>query len=87
MANSKGSEFGGVPGKIAPLPHELSAYEQHRLAMKIDPTDEATSVEDMRLLEAIAERRKTIDNPDAFTGDGSLPPAAPPQESAIRPVL
>jgi len=84
---TKGSEFGGVPGKIAPLPHELTAYEEHRLTVAIDPMDEGSDADAMRLLEAIAERRKGIENPDGFTGDGSLPPAAPPQESAIRPVL
>ena len=84
---TKGSEFGGVPGRISPLPHELEPHERHRLTLAIDPMDEATTDDDMRLLEAIAERRGSIANPDGFTGDGSLPPPAPPQPSAIRTVL
>lgn len=84
---TKGSEFGGVPGMIAPQPHELTAYETHRLTLAIDPMDDTTTAEDMRVLEAIAEKRGGIANPDGFTGDGSLPPPEPPSPAAIRPVL
>lgn len=65
---TQGSEYGGVPGKIAPLPHELSSYELARLERAIDPTDAVTSAEDQRLIEARRERRGSINNPDGFDG-------------------
>lgn len=61
---SKGSEFGGHPGRIQPLPHELDAREEARLMRAIDPdpawvdTDPAIvaekvdTVEDQRVLDA-----------------------------------
>jgi hypothetical protein len=33
------SEYGGVPGRIAPLPHELDAAEAARLERAAEPTD------------------------------------------------
>lgn len=46
---SKSSEFGGVPGRIAPLPHPLTAAEQSRLERAIDPMDLEGSVEAQRV--------------------------------------
>lgn len=34
------SEFGGVPGRIAPVPHEPTRAEMLRLAYATEPTDE-----------------------------------------------
>lgn len=56
----KGTEFGGQPGLIQPLPHPLSASERARLQRAIDPDPEtvvtgpklANTEEDQRLLEA-----------------------------------
>lgn len=65
---TKGSEFGGVLGKIAPLPHKLRAHEEARLMRQIDPMDSETSVDDQRIKEARSEGRPGIANPDGFTG-------------------
>lgn len=74
MVNYKGSEYGGVPGKIAPLPHELSPYETFRLAYQISPDDITVgpqSIDDARVAEARAEGRGGIQNPDGFDGGGA----------------
>jgi hypothetical protein len=71
---TKGSEFGGVAGRIAPLPHSLSGQEQARLMRKLDTdffpgeTPVLASVEDARIAEAIEEGRGGILNPDGFAG-------------------
>lgn len=49
---SKGSEFGGQPGRIQPLPHELTSAEEARLMRAIDPMDEAGDVEAQRIVDA-----------------------------------
>lgn len=55
----KGTEFGGQPGLIQPLPHELTAKERARLQRAIDPDPEredlpakANTEEDQRIQEA-----------------------------------
>lgn len=55
----KGSEFGGQPGLIQPLPHELTAAERARLQRAVDPDPEWVTLppklnteEDMRIAEA-----------------------------------
>lgn len=55
MADKRASEFGGVPGRIQPQPHDIqdSAYEQHRLIMSTDPTDATDTPEG-----ALARERK-----------------------------
>jgi hypothetical protein len=48
MARSKkSSEFGGVPGRIAPDPHTpaLVSWEQARLNVQTDPADALSSPE------------------------------------------
>lgn len=65
---TKGSEFGGVPGKIAPMPHQLTPYEEARLMRAIDPMDEETDITAQRAAEARAEGRPSIANPDGFDG-------------------
>lgn len=44
---SKGSEYGGVEGLIAPLPHNVrtSAHEQLMLLMNTDPGDETSGLD------------------------------------------
>lgn len=37
---SKGTEFGGQPGRIQPLPHPLTAAEEARLMRAVDPDPE-----------------------------------------------
>lgn len=51
---TKGSEFGGVPGRIAPLPHELTPAEEARLMRAtMAAEDPATAtVETERVAEA-----------------------------------
>jgi hypothetical protein len=49
---SKASEFGGVEGRIQPLPHDLTGAEQARLMRAIDPTDGVTGVEAQRVVDA-----------------------------------
>lgn len=49
---SKGSEFGGQPGRIQPLPHKLTAAETARLQRSIDPMDEQGNEESQRIVEA-----------------------------------
>lgn len=65
---TKGSEFGGVPGMIAPEPHRLTVAEEAALMRRIDPMDSTTSLEDQRAAEARREKRSGIVNPDGFTG-------------------
>lgn len=62
------SEFGGVPGRIAPLPHEPSAAESARLERNIDPMNPNGDAVSQRIVEADDERR-SVANPDAFTGE------------------
>jgi hypothetical protein len=70
----KGSEFGGVAGRIAPSPHKLTAPEEARLMRQLDTdffpgeTPELASVEDARVAEAKMEGRGGIANPDGFAG-------------------
>jgi hypothetical protein len=74
MAETNGSEYGGVGGLISPLPHVLTAYEEARLMRVLDtyvpPGEEPVlaSVEDARIAEAVREGRGSIVNPDGFTG-------------------
>lgn len=49
---AKGSEFGGHEGRIAPLPHALTAAEASRLERATNPNDEAASVEAQRIVDA-----------------------------------
>lgn len=49
---TKGSEFGGVPGRIAPLPHELTGAERARLERATEPTDPVDTAEEARVREA-----------------------------------
>lgn len=65
----KASEFGGVPGMIAPEPHKLLGHEEAGLMRRIDSMDGTTSVEDQRIAEARREKRSGIANPDGFTGE------------------
>lgn len=48
--SKKPSEFGGVPGLVAPQPHDvqISAYEQARLQRAVDPAD-ATDTPELAL--------------------------------------
>lgn len=51
---TKGSEFGGVPGRVAPLPHTLTPAEEARLmraTMEAEDPSTAT-VESVRVTEA-----------------------------------
>lgn len=50
----KGSEFGGVPGRIAPLPHTLTPAEEARLMRATMDTDDPSveTVESRRVAEA-----------------------------------
>lgn len=49
---TKGSEFGGVPGRIQPLPHELTGAERARLERATEPTDPTDDAELVRVREA-----------------------------------
>jgi hypothetical protein len=61
--SKKPSEFGGVPGLVAPQPHDISssAYEQARLQRAVDPADSTDSVELALAREWEREGRKTGD--------------------------
>lgn len=48
----KASEFGGVSGRIAPLPHRLTAAEASRLERNTDPMDAQASVDNQRIVDA-----------------------------------
>lgn len=61
---SKGSEFGGVDGLIAPLPHELESWETATLEYRTDPMDPTADADTQRLKEAGG----SISNPDGFKG-------------------
>ena len=49
---AKGTEFGGHAGRVAPLPHELTAAERARLERATNPTDVEANAETQRIVEA-----------------------------------
>lgn len=61
---SKGSEFGGVPGLIAPEPHEMEGWERAAAERRTDPNDATDDADAVRLREAGG----SIANPDGFKG-------------------
>lgn len=48
----RSTEFGGVSGRIAPLPHALTAAEAARLERNTNPNDEGATVEKQRVVDA-----------------------------------
>lgn len=55
--DSRESEFGGVPGRIAPLPHELTSEERTRLERATDPMNPSDTAEAALVREWTAEGR------------------------------
>lgn len=51
------TEFGGVPGRIAPLPHPLTAAEASRLERATHPANPADTPEAVLIREWETERR------------------------------
>lgn len=58
MALRGSSEFGGVGGRIAPAPHELTNVETHRLEMSTDTTDASDDVNAALIREWELERKE-----------------------------